>query len=209
MYLKVVTDRQTDTYTFQFIVSRNTHTGIQSSNSPRDKEVRPRYAPLSCTEHTASDEESHGAPWGTSTAESEAISGTAPISQIILECSETTAERTKEMNPQHNILNLRSQLNAIYILNRPQQIIGCGKVMKTVAARAMPRQIDTEIFHPPPPHPLPSARHPALIGKSNSYTEWLCMHLSRSNSKNPNRSRWCNSNAYLQSEGKGIEPRSY
>jgi len=96
----------------------------------------------------------NGAPWGTSTAESEAISRTAPISQIILECSETTAERTKEMNPQHNISNLRSQLNAIYILNRPQQIIGREKVMKTVAARAMPRQIDTEIFRPsPPPQP--------------------------------------------------------
>jgi hypothetical protein len=70
------------------------------------------------------------------------------------------------MNPQHNISILRSQSNAIYILNRPQQIIGCGKVMKTVAARAMPRQIDTEIFHPSLPGPTP-----ALIGISNSCTE--------------------------------------
>ena len=126
------------------------------------------------------------------------------ISQIILECGEKTAERTKEMYPQQNISNLRSQSNAIYILNRPQQIIGCGKVMKTVAARAMPRQIDTEIFRP-----SPSARHPAPIGKSNSYTEWLCMHLSQSTSKNSNRSSRCKSNTHLQSEGKSIEPQSY
>jgi hypothetical protein len=76
--------------------------------------------------------------------------------------------------------------------------------MKTVAARAMPHQIDTEIFRPSPPsRTLSSDRQIEFLYRMTLYASFS-VHFEESN-----RSSRSNSNAYLQSEGIGIEPRSY
>jgi hypothetical protein len=196
---------QTDTYTFQFRVSRNTCTGILISNSLRLMEVflSVPFVVLHSTETTMiklTVRLMEHLPLNLKQGKFTYCSNITNNSRVDWEI----AKQTKERNLQHNIWHSQSQSNAIYILDWPQQITAVERSRKQcrhVQFRATLKRKYFALTRTP--------RHPDLICKSHSCTEWLSTNPSRSILKNANRSCWCNSNAYLHSEEIGIEPRYY